>query len=191
MAYIGIKRTHQKGFTPHPECSVHTHRDAWRKARGELSQCPDHKVVAAGFTLVELLVSVSIIAVLMAIGIASYSTLNRQSRDTKRRSDLEQIRSALEMYRSDNGSYPSAGSGSWVVASDVADLTAGLTPYLVSTYMNGVPTDPKAAEDYMYIATNGSGSNYYGYCVSALFEAENPSDTCTPYTGQNFGQKNP
>lgn len=95
------------------------------------------------------------------------------------------------MYRADNGSYPSAGGGSWVVASDPDNAAVGLTPYLVATYVNGMPTDPKSAQDYMYIATNGSGGSYYGYCISTLLESENPTDTCTPYTGQNLGQKNP
>lgn len=144
-----------------------------------------------GFSLVELLITVSIISILIAIGVASYATINRQSRDTKRKSDVEQIRSALEMYRADTGSYPSAGSGSWVVTSSTADALVGLTPDLVATYLSAIPTDPKASQSYMYLATNGSGGSYYGYCISTLLESENPIDTCTPATGQTYGVKNP
>ncbi len=139
----------------------------------------------------ELLISVSIIAILIAIGIASYATLNKQSRDTKRKSDLEQIRSALEMYRADNGFYPNAGTGAWVAASSASDALVGLTPALVPTYVPVVPTDPRSTQDYMYRATNISGGNYYGYCVSAAMEVENPTDTCTPATGHSYGTKNP
>lgn len=145
----------------------------------------------SGFSLVELLITVSIIAILIAIGVASYATINRQSRDTKRKSDIEQIRSALEMYRADVGSYPTAGAGSWVVTSSSTDPTAGLTPALVSTYLAVVPLDPKSAQSYMYMATNASGGYYYGYCLSALLESENPTDTCTPSAGQTYGVKNP
>ncbi len=145
----------------------------------------------SGFSLVELLITVSIIAILIAIGVASYATINRQSRDTKRKSDIEQIRSALEMYRADNGSYPSAGSGSWVAASSATDALIGLTPSLVSTYLSVVPRDPKSAQNYMYLASNPSGGAYYGYCLSALLESENPTDTCTPSTGHTYGTKNP
>lgn len=145
----------------------------------------------SGFSLIELLVTVSIIAILVAIGVASYATINKQSRDTKRRSNLEQIRSALEMYRADNGSYPSAGSGTWVAASSSTDVLVGLTPSLVPTYMAQVPTDPKSLQSYMYMATNGSGGRYYGYCLSTLLESENPTDTCTPATGQTYGVRNP
>ncbi|MEK7073911.1 MAG: prepilin-type N-terminal cleavage/methylation domain-containing protein [Patescibacteria group bacterium] len=145
----------------------------------------------SGFSLVELLITVSIIAILIAIGVASYATINRQSRDTKRKSDIEQIRSALEMYRADNGSYPSAGSGSWVAASSATDALIGLTPSLVSTYLSVVPRDPKSTQTYMYVASNPSGGAYYGYCLSVLLESENPTDTCTPSTGQTYGVKNP
>ncbi len=138
-----------------------------------------------GFTLMELLITVSIIAILISIGIASYSTINKQSRDTKRKSDIEQIRSALEMYRADNSAYPNIGSGGWTAASD-------LSTALASTYILAIPSDPKGAtQPYMYKATDISNGVYYGYCLSALLETENPTDTCTPYTGQSYGIKNP
>jgi len=59
-----------------------------------------------GFTLIEILVVTTIIAILAAIGIVSYSQTNKNARDKKRQADIEQIRSALEMYRADEGVYP-------------------------------------------------------------------------------------
>ncbi len=144
-----------------------------------------------GFTLVELLISVSIIAILIAIGIASYSTINKQSRDTKRKSDIEQVRSALEMYRAENGFYPSAGSGSWVNASDA---TLGLASYLSPTYISAIPKDTKNVSPYIYEykATGLSNGKYYGYCIGATLESSVPTtNTCTPDTGFNYGVKNP
>lgn len=138
----------------------------------------------SGFTLMELLISVSIIAVLISIGIASYTTINKQSRDTRRKSDLEQVRSALEMYRADNGYYPSAGSGAWTAFSN-------LDTELVTTYLPAMPTDPKRTASYTYKATSVSGGNYYGYCLSAGLESEDPTDSCTPNTGDTYGIKNP
>lgn len=151
------------------------------------------KKIVQGFSLVELLITVSIIAILISIGIASYATINKQSRDTKRKGDLEQIRAALEMYRANNGYYPSVGTGSWVVTSSATDSLVGLTPVLVPTYIPVVPTDPKPSQSYMYIATNISSGNYYGYCVSAQMESENPPDTCSTAlpTNYTYGLKNP
>jgi prepilin-type N-terminal cleavage/methylation domain-containing protein len=140
-----------------------------------------------GFTLMELLIAVSIIAILVAIGVASYSTVNKQSRDTKRKSDLEQVRSALEMYRAVNGYYPSAGSGSYV------DASSGLPAYLVPGSISAIPSDPKSPTTvYMYQATTSVNGQYYGYCLSATLESETPaSNPCTPYTAQNYSVKNP
>lgn len=140
-----------------------------------------------GFTLIEILVAATILAVLAAIGFVSYASINQRSRDSKRKSDIEQVRQALEMYRSDNGYYPATGSGSWTDAS-------GLSSVLVSTYLPAIPSDPKSPDQvYRYQATNATGGNYYGYCVSALLESENPSDTCTPDTvnSHNYGVKSP
>ncbi len=139
-----------------------------------------------GFTLIEILVAVTIIAVLVSIGVVSYASVNKRSRDAKRKGDVEQLRSALEMYRSDIGSYPSPGSGSWADAS-------GLSTVLVPIYIPAIPSDPKSTQVYRFRATNISGGNYYGYCLSAILESEDPNDTCTPDTtnSHNYGVKSP
>ncbi len=140
-----------------------------------------------GFTLIEVLVAATIIAILTAVGMVSYTNINKRSRDTKRRSDMEQIRSALEMYRADNGSYANTGGGNW---SDASNLSA----ILVSSYMSAIPSDPKSTtQTYRYLATNLVSGRYYGYCLSSLLESENPSDTCTPDTvnTHNYGLKSP
>lgn len=139
------------------------------------------------FTLIEVLVVSTIIAVLTAIGIVSYARINMRSRDAKRKSDMEQIRSALEMYRADNGSYPNTGAPNFT---DVSNLAAVLVP----SYMAGIPSDPKSpTQEYRYQATNPVSGKYYGYCLSARIESENPVDTCTPNTvnNHNYGLRNP
>lgn len=149
------------------------------------------RTVTTGFTLMELLIAISIVAILMAIGIVSYGTINKQSRDAKRKSDIEQIRSALEMYRTDNGYYPNAGGGSFV------DVSTGLSALVSGGYIAALPADPKPSSMvYEYKATNLSSddNNYYGYCLSALLESETPtSPPCTPDStvGHNYGAKNP
>lgn len=129
-----------------------------------------------GFTLLELLVTATMIAVLTVIGIVSYSSVNKRSRDVKRKSDVEQIRSALEMFRSDNGYYPENGSGNWVNATSL-EISAG--PALVPTYLPSIPTDPQAQSSppkaYYYKAENLQALNYYGYCICACLE----SSPCT------------
>ncbi|MDO8451445.1 MAG: prepilin-type N-terminal cleavage/methylation domain-containing protein [bacterium] len=140
-----------------------------------------------GFTIVELLVAVSILTVLSTIAIASYGSATKRSRDSKRRADIEQLRSALEMYRADFGFYPSTGGGVWTPASNLA----------LPSYIAAIPTDPNAEAFYEYKATNVTSSQFYGYCLSALLEVVgDPLDnTCTPDVSldppHNFGVRHP
>lgn len=66
------------------------------------------KKSATGFTLIEILVVCTIISLLVAGGVASYAQFGKQSRDARRKADIEQIRAALELYRSNSAtsSYP-------------------------------------------------------------------------------------
>lgn len=151
-----------------------------------------HKRSLPGFTLIEILVVISIIAVIIAIAIVSYTTINKQSRDAKRKSDLEQIRSALEMFRSDIGYYPAVGSGSWTNTSglNTGDSQTGL----VSEYIPAIPTDPKSTQSYFYTASSFVSGNYYNYCLCAQLEFT-PASTLTcsvtaPLTC-NYVVKNP
>lgn len=61
-----------------------------------------------GFTLIELLVVATIIVVLSAIGLVSFTNAGKSARNSKRKSDLETVRQALVLYKSDTGAYPIA-----------------------------------------------------------------------------------
>ena len=60
-----------------------------------------------GFTLIELLVVIGIIGILSGLLMANFIGVRQRSRDGTRKSNLSQIQSAVELYRSDQGSYPS------------------------------------------------------------------------------------
>ena len=103
----------------------------------------------------------TIIGLLATIGITSYNSLSKQSRDAKRKGDLQNIRSALEFYRSDNDYYPAA--------------LATLVP---SSYLKSVPDDPKATpQSYVYCPTPGSG-NRTNYDLCAYTESEAAGTLC-------------
>lgn len=59
-----------------------------------------------GFTLIELLVVIMIIGILAAIIVVSISNARSKSRDAKRLQDMQQIRTALELFYNQNGYYP-------------------------------------------------------------------------------------
>lgn len=60
----------------------------------------------SGFTMIELLVVATIIIVLTTLGLVSFQQASRNARNGKRAADIQAIRSALVLYRSDFGSYP-------------------------------------------------------------------------------------
>jgi prepilin-type N-terminal cleavage/methylation domain-containing protein len=59
-----------------------------------------------GFTLIELLVVISIIGLLSSIVLSSLSDARKKARDTAKIRAVLEMRTALQMYFSDNGSYP-------------------------------------------------------------------------------------
>lgn len=63
-----------------------------------------------GFTLIELLVVATIIILLATIGVVSYRNASINSRNSKRKADLEVVRQAMIMYRSEEGSYPAVNN---------------------------------------------------------------------------------
>ncbi len=141
-----------------------------------------------GFTLMEILIAIAIIAVLTAIGIVSYASINRNARNAKRKSDVGQIQSALELYRSDFGYYPAVNVSGMEAAEALEDNADFLT------YLSAVPVDPKQVS-YTYQALNENDGQYYGYCLAAMLE---PSDLAVDTTcgavslgGYNYGRKNP
>ncbi len=111
-----------------------------------------------GFTFIELLVSVTIMAVLMAAAIVSYSNTNLRSRDAKRKADLEVIRSALEICRSNYSEYPSS------IASNITCTQSGV-PTSMKT-LESTPVDPKDDTPYVYTP----GATVTEYTLSANLE---------------------
>lgn len=163
-------------------------------------QISNIKLNRKGFTLIEVLVAATIIGLLASVAIGSYSTATKNSRDARRKSDLETIRSAIEIYRADYGRYPRAGCGSGVCPStNVSNLSGAL----VSTYIDAIPNDPSAATTtpYKYHAEDFSGSGPFQYCLMVLMEnisnANNETGTvCDTIVGgidseYNYGVKNP
>lgn len=102
-----------------------------------------------GFTLIEILIVVTILAILATIaGFGLTSNLGK-TRDSKRKADLSRLKTAFEEYYSDQNAYP---------PDDVlleCDGTA-LRPYLSS-----IPCDPKTDKPYCYIYDlDNDGQNY-------------------------------
>lgn len=120
----------------------------------QTSQTSSRASRRAGFSLLELLVSISIIGILIAMGSVAFSTAQQKSRDAKRRADVKAVAGALEQYYANNSSvYPDSAS---------CTTFAGL-----STYFSGpVPLDPKTGGSYTCVSEEAA------FCVCALLDEE-------------------
>jgi prepilin-type N-terminal cleavage/methylation domain-containing protein len=87
-----------------------------------------------GFTLVELLVVMSIMAILAAIILANMSSAAKRGRDAERQADLRNLQTAIEAYKHRNGKYPAMGctdSNGWSTEKACATYISGLAPNFI------------------------------------------------------------
>lgn len=66
-----------------------------------------------GFTLIELLVVIAIIGILASVVLASLNSAREKSRNAAYLSQVKEYQKALELYYSQNGSYPTTGISTW------------------------------------------------------------------------------
>jgi general secretion pathway protein G len=82
-------------------------------------------VIRSGFTLVELLVVMAILALLLTIAVPRYMNSVEKSREAVLRANLALTRQMLDKYFEDNGKYPD-----------------GLDSLVTRQYLRSVPQDP-------------------------------------------------
>jgi len=115
------------------------------------------------FTLIELLVVIAIIGILASMVLVGLNGTRAKARDAQRKSDLRQLKAALELYYSDQ-------NPNHYLESTTATAADSAVTGLDSNYIKKVPTDPSGTKPYLY-QTDTGGKNYAVYAA-----LENPKD---------------
>jgi type II secretion system protein G len=124
------------------------------------------------FTLIELLVVLAIIGILAAMIIASLSGARARARDATRKSDLRQVKTALEQYYSDKEQYK--------IQTAPMDLNVTNTD-LTTEYIKNMPNEPKPGLPPYKYQTNSDGT---AYCLYSILEnTKDPDYDKAPPTG--------
>ena len=95
-----------------------------RKRAGQLGSNYLHRV-AKGFTLIELMVVMTILALLLSLAVPRYFHSLDKAREATLRQDLDTMRDAIDKFHGDNGRYPNA-----------------LDELVSSKYLRAIPPDP-------------------------------------------------
>lgn len=157
-----------------------------------------------GFSLVELLVVISILGFLGAIAMVIFTGVTAKARDGERIKALQIISQGLELYRSDNRFYPkSTGSNfspetaNFILTSstDLTNCTGRSSACSVTiSYLKTIPQDSDPSRDYVYSALpsgcDNSTTPCSSYLLCALKESSNTSNdlpSCQSYNCK-FGE---
>ncbi len=63
-----------------------------------------------GFTIVELLIVIVVIAIIASISVVAYNGVQNRAKNTAVQSDISQVAKRIEIHNAQNGTYPSTGS---------------------------------------------------------------------------------
>jgi general secretion pathway protein G len=114
-------------------------------------------VRARGFTLIEIMVVVVIIAILGSLIAPQIMSRIDEARVTKAKTDLRVLESALDLYRMDNYRYPTTDQGLQALVQKPND--PNLKNWRVDGYVKQLMKDPWN-NDYVYVAPGTNGAPY-------------------------------
>lgn len=128
------------------------------------------------FTLIEILVVIFLLGILSTFLSNTFITSLKKGRDARRKTDLQQIQRALEMYYEDKKHYPTPTVFPFGLS--LSDPESG------KVYMQKVPNDPVSGNTYIY---QSDGTYYRLYsCIENQLD-QGPGVNPTGYLGINCG----
>lgn len=110
---------------------------------------------ARGFTLIEILVVVTILAILAGLVVPQLMSYPEEARATRARQDLQALRTALDLYRMDNFNYPSTEQGLRALVQKPGGRPEAAN-WRTGGYLKDLPKDPWGS-DYVFLSPGQSG----------------------------------
>jgi prepilin-type N-terminal cleavage/methylation domain-containing protein len=153
------------------------------------------KKARQGFTIIELLIVIAIIAILAGLVLNNFRGAQAKARDTQRVTDVNNIHSKLEEYYNDNNAYPQTFTQATLSGIDAQSL---VDPDGASVTINAAVADEAAADaladpdttdEYLYAAfPTGCTNACTGYVLVSFIERPT---TTTPNPYRKEGLNNP
>jgi type II secretion system protein G len=136
-----------------------------------------------GFTLLEMMVVVAVIAILAAILIPNFTHARAQAATSACMANLKTVATAFELYYTDNQAYPSGNN-------TAIDTTMTGTGGALQGYLGQPPVDPAGSGTYTFTtSTSGGVATYEIWCPGThdpstlkSIAAGNTSDTTIKYS---------
>ncbi len=110
--------------------------------------------IAKGFTLIELMIVVVILGLLATTVMPKILSKPDQARRTKAAVEIRAIQSALAMFKTDTGRFPTTGEGLQALVAN-----PGLKGYDSEGYLEKVPNDPWG-NPYIYLSPGLHSKDY-------------------------------
>ena len=178
--------------------------DAAHLPRVDLAHVPKHRNY--GFTVIELIVVISVIGILSAIGAVAYNQVQKQARDDARNADMIIMQNQLETFFDKHGEYPPGcprtSCTSWFSTENTSSLQMINASATIANLTSVLPRlhsefgDPMDATTTPIMDTAASAKKYYYFgggvnnrtSASSLTYASTASFPCSINTALSPGE---
>jgi general secretion pathway protein G len=126
---------------------------------------------ARGFTLIEVLIVVSLVVILASIGMSTYNNSVHRTREAVLKEDLFRLRDAIDQFYADRNQYPQS-----------------LQDLVTEGYLREIPKDPmtNSAETWNEIPSENDANN--PAAVAGIKDVKSGSEDVSPLDGSKYAE---